>query len=276
MKIRLTIFKARTRLRIGSHGQEDHGLTLVEILVVIAILSLLFTALFPLLSKARALALRVVCMNQLRQIGFGLHDYANDNYGKYPVGGYYAYRGQVGNYWNHYVYRRRLAKLVDLPGFKCVWHKWEYIKIDGYMDYKMLYCPASHDKLQYYEVDSPKSYEQAINPAYPPAFLRYSSYLYWANETGSNPKNPYRPHPTGPGDMTYPEAPVVTDMVSELRVPWTSHMDSGGGGGNVLYNDGRVEWVPRRRFSPGGPAIAWTFMWGFVSSHWPELWYPDN
>ncbi len=57
------------------------GFTLVELLVVVAIISLLLTILMPSLEQARALARRAVCVGKMRKIFWGCWNYAEDNEG---------------------------------------------------------------------------------------------------------------------------------------------------------------------------------------------------
>jgi prepilin-type N-terminal cleavage/methylation domain-containing protein len=52
------------------------GFTLVELLVVIAVLSLLMAILMPMLSQARQQARRAACAANLRQVGMAIHLYA--------------------------------------------------------------------------------------------------------------------------------------------------------------------------------------------------------
>lgn len=62
--------------RSKSYGNK--GFTLIELLVVIAIISLLAAILFPVFSRARENARKSSCANNLKQIGIGLAQYAQD------------------------------------------------------------------------------------------------------------------------------------------------------------------------------------------------------
>ena len=64
--------------------RKQTGFTLIELLVVVAIIALLVAILVPSLQKARALAKQTVCGSNLRQIGYALRMYANDNSGRAP------------------------------------------------------------------------------------------------------------------------------------------------------------------------------------------------
>lgn len=58
--------------------------TLIELLVVIGLIALLAALLFPALAKARQKARQTGCLSNLRQIGFGLNLYQNENEDRFP------------------------------------------------------------------------------------------------------------------------------------------------------------------------------------------------
>ncbi len=85
--------------------------TLVEMLVVIAIVGILAALLLPALSRAKAEARRATCLNNLSQLTKGMHMYCDDSHDASPTTGHAMFGTQA---WSGY--RESLKSYVGVNG----------------------------------------------------------------------------------------------------------------------------------------------------------------
>jgi prepilin-type N-terminal cleavage/methylation domain-containing protein/prepilin-type processing-associated H-X9-DG protein len=118
-------------------GSRHRAFTLVELLVVVGIIALLISLLFPLLGRAMESARRIDCMNNLRHLTHTIILYGNDNRGSFPgAAGGWSINGDDPLFASDWIYwqsfrnieNSRLARYLEQPlkpaAFRCPSDDW--------------------------------------------------------------------------------------------------------------------------------------------------------
>ncbi len=98
MKMTTPVTSPRPRATVAAPRSSQSGFTLIELLVVIAIIALLAAILFPVFARARENARKSSCQSNLKQIGLGILQYAQD-YDELMVRPYIGGGSGTGNTW---------------------------------------------------------------------------------------------------------------------------------------------------------------------------------
>jgi prepilin-type N-terminal cleavage/methylation domain-containing protein/prepilin-type processing-associated H-X9-DG protein len=119
------LLKNATGMITTQTSRRDGAFTLIEMLVVIAIIGILAALLLPALGQAKARARRVECVNNLKETGLAFHLFAHDHDGKFPThvstnqGGSleYVIRGyqSTGPFYFSFQHFRPLANEIVTP-----------------------------------------------------------------------------------------------------------------------------------------------------------------
>lgn len=220
--------------RDGRFSHRGRGaFTLIELLTVIAIISLLVTILLPTLSRAKELARRSVCSTNLHHVYVGMHFYLQDYYNLPPLTRSRDVRLPVRNnadlrapwYLSPVIYHINspssgssefvnFGKLLDLHF------------IDGI---KLFYCPSqTHPEFMYSTPVNPWPIEE-------PRRLEDASFKFWNDTFASYGRRLGLSYIKF--DLVPPGTAIVTDVAMFPEYTRTHHRDEGF---NVLTTDGSV------------------------------------
>jgi prepilin-type N-terminal cleavage/methylation domain-containing protein/prepilin-type processing-associated H-X9-DG protein len=93
----------------GMHSRA--AFTLVELLVVVAIISIIASLLLPMIGKAMESARQISCANSLRQVSFLFSSYTMENHNYFPPPFVKNYMAPEANPWHDYSWNLRFVHL---------------------------------------------------------------------------------------------------------------------------------------------------------------------
>lgn len=191
---------------LAAYKNQRRGFTLVELLVVIAVISLLLAISFPALSKAKRKARTILSMNNQKQITSGLNFFALDNDDLYP---HSVATVGFGVRWNWSDPTKLTGNRKRSPGL----HRSMSAYLHDYIpDADTMYCPNAPRKYKYLQ-QSWDAGDQWDNPetSFPsdPVGGTYCFYFNYIGYLGG--RRGIFQGPRGPADARTHSKLLVTD-----------------------------------------------------------------
>jgi general secretion pathway protein G len=118
--------------------QKNKGFTLLELMIVIAIISILAVAMIPNFVNARNTAKLTNCKTILRNISTVVEMYSQDNEGKYPASDFII--TLTGNPLSGYIDKAYICPVAKAS--------YEYKQINNGLSYN-IYCPTYNNTLKH-------------------------------------------------------------------------------------------------------------------------------
>lgn len=229
------------------------GFTLIEMLIVIAIIALLAGMLLPVYSAARNRAHQTVCLANLKQIGMAIEMYCSDNDGRMPM---QSYLTRFHQWWSEDTGHIQDECLGD-PEHPVYW----YEALESYVGNEQIwYCPSVglDDK-----VVNPE------NPSYRIPTFREMGTSYAFNYRTPPRDTPYR----GPtfifSGAQLDRIPSTVSLAWDMphwRYPNNHNVRSPHHNGvNALHADGAVRWEP---FTTEGQAVVGNY---YIDQSWKGI-----